>query len=123
MATPSNVFWDPAGHLHTNALHWEGFPRLLWESLSSFLYIKPPQYDAMEYQEEGVRRCRVKMTISQHPLCSQWQPIEVHVVGYHIVDTIEGVALEAMYLFLQPASKGSCRTAYRSIPYNRSQRS
>jgi hypothetical protein len=21
MAAPSNVFWDPAGHLHTNALH------------------------------------------------------------------------------------------------------
>jgi hypothetical protein len=34
MAAPSNVFWDHAGHLHTNALHWEGFPRLLWESLS-----------------------------------------------------------------------------------------
>jgi hypothetical protein len=57
MAAPSNVFWDPAGHFHTNALHWEGFPRLLWESLSSFRYTEPPQYDAVEYQEEGVRRC------------------------------------------------------------------
>jgi hypothetical protein len=26
MAAPSNIFWDHAGHLHTNALHWEGFP-------------------------------------------------------------------------------------------------
>jgi hypothetical protein len=104
-------------------LHWKGFPHLLWESLRSFCYIKPPQYDAVEYQKEGVRRCRVRMTIPQHPFRSQWQPIEVDVVGYRIVDTIEGAALEAMYLFLQPASKGSCRTAYRSIPYNRSQRS
>ncbi|PVH34075.1 hypothetical protein PAHAL_8G132600 [Panicum hallii] len=99
MAAPSNVFWDPAGHLHTNALHWEGFPRLLWESLRSFLYTEPPQYDAVEYQDEGVRRCRVRMTIPQHPFRSQWQPIEVDVVGHRIVDTIEGAALEAIYLF------------------------
>jgi hypothetical protein len=39
------------------------------------------------------------MTIPQHPFRSQWQPIEVDVVGYHIVDTIEEAALEATYLF------------------------
>jgi hypothetical protein len=99
MTAPSNVFWDPAGHLHTNALHWEGFPRLLWESLRSFDYTEPPQYDAVEYQEEGVHRARVRMTIPQHPFRSQWQPIEVVVMGYRIVDTIEGAALEAIYLF------------------------
>jgi hypothetical protein len=99
MATPSNVFWDPAGHLHRNALHWEGFPCLLWESLRSFDYTEPPQYDAVEYQEEGVHRARVRMTIPQHPFRSQWQPIEVIVMGYRIVDTIEGAALEAIYLF------------------------
>jgi hypothetical protein len=99
MAAPSNIFWDPAGHLHTNALHWKGFPHLLWESLHSYCYTEPPQYDAVEYQQEGVHRCRVRMTIPQHPFRSQWQPIEVDVVGYHIVDTIEGAALEAIYLF------------------------
>jgi hypothetical protein len=99
MTAPSSVFWDPAGHLHTNALHWEGFPHLLWESLRSFCYTEPPQYDTVEYQEEGVHQCRVRMTIPQHPFRSQWQPIEVNVVGYRIVDTIEGAALEAIYLF------------------------
>jgi hypothetical protein len=54
MAASSNVSWDHAGHLHTNVLHWEGFPRLLWESLSLFFYIEPPQYDGVEYREEGV---------------------------------------------------------------------
>jgi hypothetical protein len=99
MAAPSNVFWDPAGHLHTNALHWEGFPHLLWESLRLFFYTEPPQYDGVEYQEEGVRRYRVRMTIPQHPFRSQWQPIEVDVVGYRLADTIETAALEAIYLF------------------------
>jgi hypothetical protein len=70
MAAPSNIFWDHAGHLHTNALHWEGFPRLLWESLRLFFYTEPPQYDGVEYRKEGVPRCRVKMTILQHPFRS-----------------------------------------------------
>jgi hypothetical protein len=99
MAAPPNIFWDPAGHLHTNALHWEGFPHLLWESLRSFGYTDPPQYDAVEYQDEGIYRARVRMTIPQHPLCSQWQLIEIEVMGYRIVDTIKGAALEAIYVF------------------------
>ncbi|PVH38898.1 hypothetical protein PAHAL_5G384900 [Panicum hallii] len=39
------------------------------------------------------------MTIPQHPHRSQWQPIEIEVMGYQIVDTIEGAALEAIYVF------------------------
>jgi hypothetical protein len=99
MAAPSNVFWDHARHLHTNALHWEGFPHLLWESLRLFFYTEPPQYDGVEYREEGVPRYRVKMTIPQHPFRSHWQPIEVDVVGYRLVNTIETAALEAIHIF------------------------
>jgi hypothetical protein len=75
------------------------FPRLLWESLSLFHYTEPPQYDGVEYQEEGVPRCRVRTTIPQHPFRSQWHPIEVDVVGYHLVDTIKTAALEAINIF------------------------
>jgi hypothetical protein len=39
------------------------------------------------------------MMIPQHPFRSQWQPIEVEVVGYHLVDTIEAAALEAIHIF------------------------
>jgi hypothetical protein len=38
------------------------------------------------------------MTIPQHPFRSQWQPIEVDVVGYRLVDTIETAALEAIHI-------------------------
>jgi hypothetical protein len=99
MAAPSNAFWDQEGHFHTNGLHWEGFPHLLWESLSLFHYTEPPQYDGVEYREEGVLRCRVKMIIPQHPFRSSWHPIEVEVVGYRLVDTLETAALEAIKLF------------------------
>jgi hypothetical protein len=39
------------------------------------------------------------MTIPQHPFRSQWQPIEIDVVGYRLVGTIETAALEAIHLF------------------------
>jgi hypothetical protein len=39
------------------------------------------------------------MVIPQHPFRSLWQPIEVIMMVYRIVDTIEGAALEAIYLF------------------------
>jgi hypothetical protein len=68
----SKIFWDHEGHAHTNALHWEGFPHLLWELLQLFCYNEPLQYDGVEYSEEGVPRCRVKMTIPQHPFRSLW---------------------------------------------------
>jgi hypothetical protein len=85
--------------LYINALHWEGFSCLLWESLSLFHYTEPPIYDGVEYREEGVPRCRVKMIIPQHPFRSSWHPIEVEVVGYRLVDTLETAALEAIKLF------------------------
>jgi hypothetical protein len=96
MAAPPNVFWDPEGHLYTNALHWEGFSHLLWESLQSFHYTEPPQYDAVEFVEDGIHRAHVRMTIPQHPFRFQWPPIEVNVMGYRIVDTVEAAALEAI---------------------------
>jgi hypothetical protein len=109
MAAPSNVFWDPEGHLHTDALHWEGFPRLLWESLQSFHYMEPPQYDVVEYLEEGVHGGQVRMTIPQHPFHSQWQPIEINMMGYQIVDTIEGATLEAICHFCNQHPKEVAR--------------
>jgi hypothetical protein len=92
-------FWDSAGHAHTNTLHWEGFPRLLWESLQVFGYTEPPPYDGVEYDEEGVPRCRMKMTVPSHPTLSLWQPIEVNVVGHRLTDTFEVAAMEATSVF------------------------
>jgi hypothetical protein len=99
MADFPKIFWDHEGHAHINALHWESFPRLLWESLQLFSYTKPPQYDGVEYSEDGVPRCRVKMTIPQHPSRSLWQPIEIDVVGHRLADTFEATALEAINIF------------------------
>jgi hypothetical protein len=39
------------------------------------------------------------MTIPQHPFHSLWQPIEINVVGFCLVDTIEAAGLEAINNF------------------------
>ena len=54
MADVPGTTLDGAGHAHTNGLHWEGFPRLLWESLQLFCYTEPPLYDCYTYIAEGV---------------------------------------------------------------------
>jgi hypothetical protein len=99
MAETPNVCWDRQGHAHTNALHWEGFPRLLWESLQIFGYDVPPLYDGHEFVEAGVPRCRVKMTIPQHSSRYLWQPITICISGHRLVDTFESAALEAIHIF------------------------
>ena len=99
MADAPGITLDGAGHAHSNGLHWEGFPRLLWESLQLFCYTELPQYDCFTYTVEGVTCCTMKMTIPQHPFRAHWQPIEVEVFGYRFADTIEAAALEAITIF------------------------
>ena len=101
MADVPGTSLDGAGHTHTNGLHWEGFPRLLWESLQLFCYTEPPQYDCFTYTVEGVTLCTVKMTIPQHPFRAHWQPIEMEAFGYRLADTVEAAALEAVTTFCE----------------------
>jgi len=54
MADVTGTSLDGTGHTHTKRLHWEGFPRLLWESLQLFCYTELPLYDCYTYTAEGV---------------------------------------------------------------------
>jgi hypothetical protein len=42
MAFPMSNEFDADGTIRTNRLHWEGFPRLVWEALSAAAYLTPP---------------------------------------------------------------------------------
>ena len=44
MADLSCIFWDDDGYAHTDCLYWEGFPRILWDTLRIFHYPEPPRY-------------------------------------------------------------------------------
>ena len=79
---------DTQGHVHSACLHWDGFPRRLWELLSAAGYLQPPIYDGHEFVEDGVRLCSVTMVIPQHPL-NGWEPIVTQMVGHYLLDTWE----------------------------------
>ena len=100
MADLPSIFWDDDGYAHTNWLYWEGFPRILWDTLRIFHYPEPPRYNGRQFSEEGVQKCSVTMTIPQHPTLA-WPPIEIEVVGYHLVDAFETAALKAITTFCE----------------------
>ena len=51
MADVPGTSLDGVGHAHTNRLHWEGFPCLLWESLQLFFYTEPHSTTASHIQQ------------------------------------------------------------------------
>jgi hypothetical protein len=64
--------FDADGTIRTNGLHWEGFPRLAWESLSAAGYTSPPTYEVSDFERLGVARCRVIVTVLPHPDHTDW---------------------------------------------------
>ena len=88
MADLPSIFWDDDGYAHTDCLYWEGFPRILWDTLRIFHYPEPPRYKGRQFSEDGVQKCSATMTIPQHPTLT-WPPIEIEVVGYRLVDAFE----------------------------------
>jgi hypothetical protein len=100
MADVQRIYWDAEGYAHTDCLYWEGFPRILWDTLRIYHYPDPPQYKGCEFTEVGVPRCRVTITIPPHPTL-EWQSIEIKVVGYRFVDAFEAAALKAITTFCE----------------------
>jgi hypothetical protein len=100
MADVQRIYWDAKGYAHTDCLYWEGFLRILWDTLPLYHYPDPPQYKGREFTEVGVPRCRVTITIPRHPT-PEWQSIEIDFVGYHLVDAFEAAALKAITTFCE----------------------
>jgi hypothetical protein len=93
MADVQRIYWDAEGYAHTTCLHWEGFSKILWDTLRIFHYRYPPQYKGREFTEVGVPHCRATVTVPQHPTLG-WQSIEIEVDGYRLVDAFEAAALK-----------------------------
>jgi hypothetical protein len=100
MADVQRIYWDAEGYAHTDCLYWEGFSRILWDTLRIYHYPDPPQYKGREFTEVGVPRCRATITIPPHPTL-EWQSIEIEVVGYCLVDASEAAALKAITTFCE----------------------
>jgi hypothetical protein len=68
MAAPVFLEYSADGTIHTDGLHWEGFPRLAWEAFSAAGYIVLPVYEVAEFEQLGIPRCRVIITVLLHPV-------------------------------------------------------
>jgi hypothetical protein len=96
MAFPVFHKFDADGTIRTNFLHWEGFPRLVWEALNAAGYTTPPTYEVSEFERLGVPRCRVIVTVLPHPDHADWFDLSFVYWGFIIHETVESAALRVL---------------------------
>jgi hypothetical protein len=84
--------YDTDGTIHTNRLHWEGFPCLEWEELSAAGYTTPATYEVFEFERLGVPRCRVMVTVLPHPDHADWFDLSFVYWGFCSHETVESAA-------------------------------
>jgi hypothetical protein len=83
----------------SDLLSHEGFPSILWEVLSSAGYPTPPLYTVQMYEEHRVPRCRVWLTLEDHPLKSGWHSLDSETIGFRADDTTEAAAMKTLTTF------------------------
>jgi hypothetical protein len=96
MAFPVFHEFDADGTIRTNGLHWEGFPRLVWEALSAAGYLTPPTYEGKEFEHYGVPRCRVIVTVLPHPDHADWFDLSFIYWGFITHESVESAALRVL---------------------------
>jgi hypothetical protein len=99
MAFPVFHEFDADGTIRTNGLHWEGFPHLAWEALSTAGYLTPPTYEVSEFEHYGVPRCRVIVTVLSHPDHADWFNLSFIYWGFITHEAVESAALRVLTNF------------------------
>jgi hypothetical protein len=88
--------YDTDGTIRTNGLHWEGFPRHVWEALSAAGYTTPPTYEVFELEHLGVPCCRVIVTVLPHPNHAGWFDLSFVYWGFRGHESVESAALRVL---------------------------
>jgi hypothetical protein len=92
---------DEDGCMHSECLHWEGFPSILWDIMSAAGYPSPPHYVGREFMEMGVTRCQVHMTLLPPPAHLGCPALEMEAMGRRFADTWETAAMRALNTFCE----------------------
>ena len=71
----------------------------MWGVLSLVGYTTPPRYVGQQYEERGVPRCCVHLTLLPHLAHPEWPTLEVETLGYCLDDTWEATALQGLTTF------------------------
>jgi hypothetical protein len=84
---------DTDGTIHSDALHWEGFPRILWETLSEVGYTTPPLYEVVSFWDQGVPYARTTATVLPHPKHPEWADLSLMFFAHRGVESVESAAI------------------------------
>ena len=105
MAGPAAWGDLPSTFRRTDGLDWEGFPKVLWDTLREAGYPTPPDYQGWEYQASGVTRCRVLLRVPPHPEHPEWPSLDLQLYGHHFEDSFELATLRGLLIFYEQHPK------------------
>jgi hypothetical protein len=89
MAQPPIYEIDTDGTIRTDALHWEGFPHILWETLSEVGYTTPPLYEVVSFWDQGVPYARTTATVLPHPEHPEWADLSMMFFAHRGVASVD----------------------------------
>jgi hypothetical protein len=101
MALPPVYEIDADGTIRTDALHWEGFPRILWETLSEVGYVMSPLYEVVSFWEQGVPYARTTATVLPHPEHLEWADLSLMFFAHRDVGSVESAAMQILHTFYE----------------------
>jgi hypothetical protein len=101
MSDPIFMVADKDGRMHSECLHWEGFPSILWDVTSTAGYPIPPRYVGREFMEMGVTRCQVHMTLLPLPAHPECLILEIKPMGHRLANTWDTATMRALTTFCE----------------------
>jgi hypothetical protein len=87
--------------IRTDPLHWEGFPRILWETLSEVGYSTPPLYEVVAFWDQGVPYARTTGTVLPHPEHPEWADLSKMFFAHCGVESVESAAMRILHTFCE----------------------
>jgi hypothetical protein len=116
MAQPPIDEIDADGTIRTDALHWEGFPRILWETLSEVGYTTPPLYEVVSFWDQGVPYARTTATVLPHTEHPEWADLSMMFFAHCGVESIESAAMRILHTFCEQHPDEVMLTTLRLFP-------
>jgi hypothetical protein len=101
MAQPLVYEIGTDGTIRTDALHWEGFPRILWETLSEVGYTTPPMYEVVSFWDQGVPYAPTTTAVLPHPEHPEWVDMSMMFFSHHGVELVESAAMRILHTFYE----------------------
>jgi hypothetical protein len=101
MAQPPVYNINADGTIRTDALHWEGFPRILWETLSEVGYTTPLLYEVISFWDQGVPYARTTATVPPHPEHPEWADLSMMFSTHRGVESVEFAAMRILHTFCE----------------------